>query len=694
MMRMLVVLFVAVVMALGVPDAVAQGEPEPLNVFNGAIPEAETIYYVSLEGDDDNAGTTDQPFRTLQHAIAQVRRGEVIVVRGGVYEESSTINFQNNGLPDQRITLTAYPGEVPIFDFAPMARVSNNHGFRINVSFWHIIGLTVRNAAHNGIRMDGSYNILEQMTAYGNHDTGIHMAGSASNNLILNSDSFRNFNYDTNRTPRVGNNADGFGAKFDNLGANNRYVGCRAWENSDDGFDFWRAPNTIVIENSWAFRNGDASVFGNPANFEGNGNGFKLGGDYVHTPHVVRRSVAFENFGANGNAKGFDNNNNHGAMTLEHNTAFNNGRNYWFPADPPSGAGQGVFLNNIDYVSNQIPLTQPSAVVAGNSWQVGPALTDDDFQSLDATGADGPRQPDGSLPELDFLRPAPDSWLVNGGVAYGKPFRGTSPDIGAFEAAPGDMVDPWLDLGASGAIAALRVYDIEAGGEWSIEGTPTLGTLAYGDSDATLAGISGDVAVDRWIRTTAATSRKNYLFTAAAVTVSEPTMVLVAHADAVTNKPSWLGDFEPTDATVVVSMDGTDHTMTIHRLWVDAGETVELGRNTIDGADVPMYLAMVGTVTLTSVEMPTVAAGFKLHGNYPNPFHDETTFTFSLERPGDVSVSIYDVTGREVGSISKTGLVSGDHALRWQAGGLSSGVYFVRMTVGGSSQTQRIILAR
>jgi hypothetical protein len=87
----------------------------------------------------------------------------------------------------------------------------------------------------------------------------------------------------------------------------------------------------------------------------------------------------------------------------------------------------------------------------------------------------------------------------------------------------------------------------------------------YGDSDAILSSVTGDVVVDRWIRTAAATAPKNYLFTAAELTLAERSMVLVAHADAITNKPSWLNEFEATDARIVISDGGTDHLMTLYR---------------------------------------------------------------------------------------------------------------------------------
>lgn len=288
-------LWVAVILSLGLLSHTIANDDDPgLNVYYTDIPEGDRTFFIAPDGDNDNPGTEEEPWATLDYALTHIQPGDVFVMRGGVYYHNERISITGfyEGNP---VTIVAFPGEVPILDFSAMQKDHTNTdyiGIRITAWYVHIIGITVRYAGNNGIRMDGSHNILEQVTAYGNNDTGIHMAGNASYNLIKNCDSFHNFN----ETGRVGNNADGFGAKFDIL-PGNKFYGCRAWENSDDGFDFWKAANTIVVENCWAFGNGDASVFGNPENFEGNGNGFKLGGDGVRGDHIVIRSVAFDNIG-------------------------------------------------------------------------------------------------------------------------------------------------------------------------------------------------------------------------------------------------------------------------------------------------------------------------------------------------------------------------------------------------------------
>lgn len=60
-------------------------------------------------------------------------------------------------------------------------------------------------------------------------------------------------------------------------------------------------------------------------------------------------------------------------------------------------------------------------------------VTAADFLSLDDTLALGPRQPDGGLPQSNFLQLAPGSRLIDAGKEVGQPSHGAAPDIGAFE---------------------------------------------------------------------------------------------------------------------------------------------------------------------------------------------------------------------------------------------------------------------
>ncbi|MBN1602703.1 MAG: DUF4990 domain-containing protein [Chitinispirillaceae bacterium] len=69
-----------------------------------------------------------------------------------------------------------------------------------------------------------------------------------------------------------------------------------------------------------------------------------------------------------------------------------------------------------------------------NSWQISNVkVSADDFLSIDTAGVSGPRKDDGSLPDVNFLRLAKGSDLIDKGIDIGLSFLGKAPDIGAFE---------------------------------------------------------------------------------------------------------------------------------------------------------------------------------------------------------------------------------------------------------------------
>jgi hypothetical protein len=95
-------------------------------------------------------------------------------------------------------------------------------------------------------------------------------------------------------------------------------------------------------------------------------------------------------------------------------------------------------------------------------------------------------------------------------------------------------------------------------------------------------------------------------------------------------------------------------------------------------------------------EVGAAVTSFTLLQNYPNPFNPSTTITFTLERTGTVSLTVYDIVGREVASLVNNELLSGGavHQVQFNAGGLTSGVYLVRMQSGGKVQMKRMLLVK
>ena len=85
---------------------------------------------------------------------------------------------------------------------------------------------------------------------------------------------------------------------------------------------------------------------------------------------------------------------------------------------------------------------------------------------------------------------------------------------------------------------------------------------------------------------------------------------------------------------------------------------------------------------------------FTFENNYPNPFNPATTFRFALPERADVELMIYNVKGQLVTRLVNEALDAGSHQVRWDAGSLPSGTYFVRLTAGKFTSTQKVTLLK
>lgn len=402
-------------------------------------PEVARFYIVTNGNDSTGNGSITNPYATLAKATGQANPGDLIYVRGGTYNPTAKTSLSRSGTAAQPIRVRAYPGEQPILNCSGVG--SGTDGIGLTGSYWQLYGLEVANAPHNGIKIQGSnsinpagsHNTIERCVFRNCGNTGFQLGSSTlttyipSDNLVLNCDAYRNYD-----SAKHGEDADGFAAKW-YIGTNNVFRGCRSWENSDDGWDLWMGINRVLIDNCWAFRNG--SNCWNDTNFQGNGNGFKLGGGdpggYVPAAHRVVRCVAFNNMGDGGH--GFDQNYNTAGLTLDDNTAWANPSNNFALNSTTTTAGVHVVHNNLS-IDGTIDI-QSSAIQTSNSWQVitSPDASTNDVLSIDVAFAVAPRRDDGSLPESPFMRPVPGGRLVDKGADIGEPFSGSAPDLGAYE---------------------------------------------------------------------------------------------------------------------------------------------------------------------------------------------------------------------------------------------------------------------
>jgi hypothetical protein len=84
----------------------------------------------------------------------------------------------------------------------------------------------------------------------------------------------------------------------------------------------------------------------------------------------------------------------------------------------------------------------------------------------------------------------------------------------------------------------------------------------------------------------------------------------------------------------------------------------------------------------------------ELRQNYPNPFNTSTSIEFVL--PGDrkVVLKVYNTMGEEVAVLAEGAMKAGRHAVRWDASGRGSGIYFYRLQAGDFSETRKLLLLK
>lgn len=408
------------------------------------------VIYVAPQGDDAAAGTIDAPLATLPAAYRLTEGGDTVCFRGGTYNVTDSqvmkikgvyafvFALEKAGTAEHRTCYMGYPGERPVFDFSALM-LDGKHRFAafylgadyVHLRNFDIVGVPVRIKGHTQSECvsarRGSHCIVEDIAMHDGMAIGYYQK-RGSHNLVVDCDAYNN--YDDYSEGPYGGNVDGFGCHvFDTFEVGNVFRRCRAWRNSDDGFDLISCAAPVEIDHCMAFYNGYCPS-SNPAdtvNFvsAGDGNGFKAGGwgmnkrktkcPNVCPSHYIHHSLAYRN-----KAHGFYANHHLAGNTWENNTSCGNRSNYnmlnrknTFEAiDVPgydhslannvswtfTDASLGGHLINID--PDRVTLTNNSFAPSVSSVEV----TAEMFVSTSVSLLFTRRLPDGRLPSIDFLR--------------------------------------------------------------------------------------------------------------------------------------------------------------------------------------------------------------------------------------------------------------------------------------------------
>jgi len=410
-------------------------------------------YFVSPTGNDVSGdGSITKSWYTLNKAWTVIKAGDIIYMRGGSYNYSTTQTLTNkNGTSTNLIKILAYESELPIINAPPTFAYQNGLSI-VNCSYVHIKGIEITGFVqklgdrwYNGIWTEDVNNCIFEKLNIHHNCFGMSLSdanGTCSNNLILNCDFHHNSDPNTS-IPGYEDlfpygNADGLTIRINSSNSTSNVIrGCRMYYNSDDGVDLWSNEGLIEIDNCWAFLNGYFYDTMTPNG--GDGNGFKLGRTYITNTSTILRKVhnciAFNNPGW-----GFLRNGANCNMEIYNNTAFNNGNvntswsgGFFFGID-----GEGISIpfyvkNNVAYKNNVNYQVIPITNMNHNSWDLPITTTDADFLSLNILEAMGPRTANGSLPNINFLKLVEGSDLIDRGISVGIAYKGNEPDLGAYE---------------------------------------------------------------------------------------------------------------------------------------------------------------------------------------------------------------------------------------------------------------------
>ncbi len=426
-----------------------------LGVFAWTSPAPAALLFAAPEGAPDRSGLSRELPKDVVSALPALQPGDTLVLAPGIYRiphapgAKNTLTLSAEGTESRPITVlgdSAGTGAtlthaVLDFSFPEREWVQDSYGLLVSGSHWRFTRIAVTRAGYQGVYVTGSHNTFDRCAFYENRNSGLEINKGGAHTTVRHCDSYRNYDPKKN-----GSMADGFAPK-QTQGPGNRFFDCRAWENSDDGYDTYDSPDSVVFENCWAFRNG-VDIW-NYGSFEGNGNGFKVGGNFKAANNRLVRCIAFGQ-----PKKGFDQNNNTGGLTFLNCLAYRNGVNFDLSADVEDGQ-RHLIRNSVSLgAANEIE----NAAEDHNSWNAGFGVAESDFESLDTVWATRPRLPDGTLPRTPLFRLKPSSGLVDAGADGGLPFAGAAPDLGAFEA--GDAGTTFLVPGrAPGRVGPRRAAD-------------------------------------------------------------------------------------------------------------------------------------------------------------------------------------------------------------------------------------------
>ncbi len=266
------------------------------------------VFYVSLNGSDNNDGSINSPWRTIQYGMNNISAGQTLIILDGIYNEAVTINksgslnkpifIKSNSIRGSIIngnSINASYG-ITIKNGVSYVKIdglviNNFKGWGVyienGVSFIDLTNMEIRNNGDSGIRIDSAHDItMTNLFIHNNKGQGLDciscinititncISSSNSGDTWMDGFGFENSSYNITLDNCVAENNTGDG--FDSKGNNTIIKNCKSKYNSREGIKLWG--KNSIIQNCISENNGRAGIV------------LKDGGDYTVKQTIVRNN--------------------------------------------------------------------------------------------------------------------------------------------------------------------------------------------------------------------------------------------------------------------------------------------------------------------------------------------------------------------------------------------------------------------
>ncbi|MGN1318817.1 MAG: right-handed parallel beta-helix repeat-containing protein [Lachnospirales bacterium] len=213
-------------------------------------------------------------------------------------ECTQRLNLSNKNANVNIIGVTKADGTSPKLDFTKFRDTNTSTGssacgIYMNGSKYNLENLIVEKAGDCGMRITGSgsgYALVKNCVFRYNNNSGISVTSGGSNNTFIGVDSYRNGDI----VQKCGDDADGFSVKLQ-AGENNYFYSCRAFENSDDGWDSYDRGTpyigSVYYIECLAWNNGNPYVFTGEYDYE---KGYALDKNLLYVEAILKEYPDFE----------------------------------------------------------------------------------------------------------------------------------------------------------------------------------------------------------------------------------------------------------------------------------------------------------------------------------------------------------------------------------------------------------------